>query len=230
MFIPICPLNWCMSYESMTSTQPVNENVLVLIMIIERNRRNCAFHKHQWSSWLSGNPNHLCPKLSNQNGLVLKPETLPLTNPKPASALNSIDHTFAVAAAMAVALARPLWPSAKPPNYPIKIKKMVVGGGGDGVEEKKKTGFTHQKTPWRGGAWPSRAADEGIFHDLLPPKALLHRRSTQPSKENRETHLFWKHMYPRATASVARRAHGSLPQTHFWLIYTMAPSILIGLA
>ena len=45
------------------------------------------------------------PKLSDQNGLVLKPETLTLTNPKPASALNSIDRTFAVAAAMAVALA-----------------------------------------------------------------------------------------------------------------------------
>jgi len=172
MFIPICPLNRCMSYESMTSMQPVNKNVLVLIMIIERNRRNCAFHKHQWNSWLSGNPNRLCPKLSNQNGLVLKPETLTLTNPKPASALNSIDRTFAVAAAMAVALARPPWPSAKPPNSPIKIKFLKKGRRG---RRKKATEFYPSETTKKSGACASCTANQGeISH---PSSSFRHSRT-----------------------------------------------------
>jgi len=50
------------------------------------------------------------------------------------------------------------------------------------------------------------------FHDLLPPRAPSHRRSTQPWEKEGWKHRFRRRVRPCATASVVRLAHGRLPQ------------------
>ena len=133
------------------------------------------------------------PKLSNQNRLVLKLETLTLTNPKPASALNSIDRTFAVAAAMAVALARPPWPSAKPPSYPIKIKFKKRRKEG---QKKKGNWFLpirNHHEGWR--VCVTRRQKKVKFHIPLPHFGSHARRSTQPHKKNSRKDHLWRRVH-----------------------------------